>query len=63
MCRAVDCDNCGLRTWVGCGRHIEVALNGVPLDKRCSGWKAGKCEGKNVTKDSKRDQSEEQKST
>ena len=43
MCRAIDCEVCGLRTWVGCGLHIENALYGVPLEDRCSGWKTGQC--------------------
>ena len=43
MCRAVECESCGLKTWAGCGKHIEMALNGVPLEKRCSGWTTGVC--------------------
>ena len=43
MCRAVECENCGLITWAGCGKHIEMALNGVPLEKRCGGWTTGVC--------------------
>ena len=46
MCRGIDCEECGLRTWVGCGLHIEAALNGVPLEARCSGWRKGQCGGK-----------------
>ena len=47
MCKAIDCENCGLRTWIGCGLHIDIALNGVPLDKRCSGWETGQCKDGN----------------
>ena len=41
----IDCEVCGLRTWVGCGLHIERALQGVSLEDRCSGWETGKCNG------------------
>ena len=41
----IDCQVCGLRTWAGCGLHIERALQGVALEDRCSGWKTGKCKG------------------
>lgn len=27
------------------GKHIDVALAGVPEEERCSGWKDGKCAG------------------
>jgi hypothetical protein len=36
MCRRVACTRCGKPTWAGCGRHIEEALRGVPVDQRCS---------------------------
>ena len=51
MCRATDCENCGLRTWIGCGKHIDMALSGVSLEKRCSGWETGQCKGGNINKD------------
>lgn len=51
MCKAVDCESCGLRTWMGCGMHIDMALSGVPSERRCSGWKTGNCKDGNVTKD------------
>ena len=51
MCKAVDCEKCGLRTWIGCGMHIDMALSGVSLDKRCSGWETGICKDGNVAKD------------
>jgi hypothetical protein len=35
MCSRVICNDCNKPTWAGCGRHIEQALAGVPLDKRC----------------------------
>jgi hypothetical protein len=35
MCVRVQCTSCGKPTWAGCGQHIEQALAGVPLDKRC----------------------------
>jgi hypothetical protein len=36
MCQRVSCKRCGKPTWVGCGRHIEQALRGVPPDQRCA---------------------------
>lgn len=51
MCKAVDCEKCGLRTWIGCGLHIDMALTGVPLDKRCSGWETGECKDTNEDED------------
>ena len=42
MCRKSRCE-CGKWSWVGCGQHIESALNGIPLADRCAGWKTGKC--------------------
>ena len=35
MCSRVTCNDCNKPTWAGCGRHIEQALAGVPLDQRC----------------------------
>jgi hypothetical protein len=36
MCQRATCRQCGKPTWVGCGRHIEQALQGVPVDQRCT---------------------------
>ena len=36
MCARTNCNTCGKPTWSGCGRHIESALRGVPVDQRCS---------------------------
>jgi hypothetical protein len=36
MCHQVMCDKCARPTWIGCGRHIEQALAGVPNHERCS---------------------------
>jgi hypothetical protein len=36
MCTRIKCDRCGKPTWVGCGRHVEQALAGVPKDQRCT---------------------------
>jgi hypothetical protein len=35
MCSKVDCDICKKATWVGCGEHIEEALEGVAEADRC----------------------------
>ena len=35
MCTAVRCDRCGKATWVGCGQHIEEALDGFTNEQRC----------------------------
>jgi len=43
MCKQVDCVECGLKTWAGCGLHIEQALQGVAMENRCPGWETGKC--------------------
>ncbi|MDZ8276413.1 hypothetical protein R2Q81_10700 [Microbacterium aquimaris] len=37
MCAPVTCDRCGKTTWAGCGQHIDEALAGVPVDRRCVG--------------------------
>ena len=52
MCRAVSCEQCGLTTWAGCGLHIEMALRGVTMENRCSGWETGRCKGNKAEKDS-----------
>jgi len=36
MCRPATCETCGKATYVGCGRHIESVLAGVPPEKRCA---------------------------
>jgi hypothetical protein len=33
---------CGKPTWIGCGGHIESALQGVKKDDRCPNWKKGR---------------------
>lgn len=35
MCQRMTCSRCGKPTWIGCGRHVEEALRGVPADERC----------------------------
>jgi len=35
MCQRVQCPRCHKPSYVGCGRHIEQVLAGVPVDKRC----------------------------
>ena len=35
MCHRVTCGKCGKPTWVGCGLHVEQALQGVPVEQRC----------------------------
>ncbi len=35
-----------LSIYLGCGGHIEMALNGVPIANRCKNWKSGSaCDG------------------
>jgi hypothetical protein len=36
MCHRVQCARCGKPSWVGCGRHVEQALAGVPAAERCA---------------------------
>lgn len=36
MCKKVTCERCGKPTWAGCGEHIEQALEGVPVEQRCT---------------------------
>jgi hypothetical protein len=36
MCSNTTCKKCGKATWKGCGNHIEDALAGVPMSKRCT---------------------------
>ncbi|PSC75677.1 hypothetical protein C2E20_1094 [Micractinium conductrix] len=35
MCHKFVCVKCFKPTWVGCGKHIDYALDGVPEDNRC----------------------------
>lgn len=35
MCYKMICTRCKKITWGGCGKHIESALKGVPLNQRC----------------------------
>jgi hypothetical protein len=35
MCQRVTCRRCGQPGWVGCGAHVEEALQGVPPEERC----------------------------
>ncbi|HKZ33174.1 MAG TPA: hypothetical protein VJ648_12550 [Vicinamibacteria bacterium] len=35
MCHRVQCARCGKPSWIGCGRHVERALFGVPAAERC----------------------------
>jgi hypothetical protein len=35
MCHRVQCARCGKPTFMGCGRHVEQALAGVPIAERC----------------------------
>ena len=34
MCTRIQCSRCGKPTWVGCGRHVEQAMAGIPPEKR-----------------------------
>lgn len=43
MCHKVNCSTCKKATWSGCGMHIQSALQGVPEEDRCAGWKTGRC--------------------
>jgi hypothetical protein len=36
----------GKQTWIGCGLHIDSALSGIAMEKRCDGWKKGECTNK-----------------
>jgi hypothetical protein len=36
MCHRARCERCGKPTWIGCGRHVEQALVGVPGADRCA---------------------------
>lgn len=35
MCRRVTCKKCSRPTYDGCGRHIELVLQDVPVEDRC----------------------------
>ncbi len=37
MCQRTTCSICHKPTWEGCGRHIDMALAGVPETARCQG--------------------------
>jgi len=36
MCTRIQCGRCGKATWVGCGRHVEQVMAGVPPEERCT---------------------------
>jgi hypothetical protein len=36
MCTRISCRRCGKPTWVGCGRHVEQVMAGIPEEKRCT---------------------------
>jgi hypothetical protein len=36
MCTRIQCSRCGKPTWVGCGRHVEQVMAGIPKEQRCS---------------------------
>jgi hypothetical protein len=36
MCHRVTCRKCNKPSWVGCGRHVDRALAGVPEEARCA---------------------------
>lgn len=36
MCQPVRCETCEKATWVGCGEHIEEALEGFTAEQRCA---------------------------
>jgi hypothetical protein len=42
MCRAVDCPLCTLKTWSGCGQHIDAALAPFKAEQRCKCGENGK---------------------
>lgn len=35
MCHRVRCERCGRVGWVGCGRHVDEVMAGVPESERC----------------------------
>ncbi|KAK1735306.1 hypothetical protein QTG54_013920 [Skeletonema marinoi] len=61
MCSKVDCRNCGLATWQGCGMHVRCALYGISEEDRCPNWRKGiykPCIQDNSTTDAPRAASE-----
>ena len=36
MCHKYTCRKCSKPSWWGCGRHIDSALCGVPVEDRCA---------------------------
>ena len=41
MCKKISCKVCGKYTWVGCGKHIDECLEGVPDWEKCGNWQKG----------------------
>ena len=41
MCIKIVCKACSKATWGGCGFHIDSALEGVPMEDRCTNWGKG----------------------
>ena len=46
MCRKSTCPTCRKWSWVGCGLHIQSAMQGIALEDRCAGWETGVCPGR-----------------
>lgn len=36
MCHKLYCPRCFKAGWIGCGKHIDMALEGVPIEQRCA---------------------------
>jgi len=41
MCKKIGCKACGKYTWVGCGKHIDEAMDGVEPWDKCTNWEKG----------------------
>jgi hypothetical protein len=49
MCSPATCRRCGKATYLGCGQHVDQALQGVPRSQRCTcATQGARCEAKAV---------------
>ncbi|PIN08363.1 hypothetical protein CDL12_19064 [Handroanthus impetiginosus] len=58
MCYEVKCQNCGKRSWGGCGSHVPAVYKRIPIGQHCQckawpGVKSGEISAANGGGDSK----------
>ncbi|KAF1357076.1 hypothetical protein BDV97DRAFT_279106, partial [Delphinella strobiligena] len=36
MCHQSTCDRCSRKTWFGCGSHVPMVMNKIPIVQWCT---------------------------